>query len=239
MRSLSLVCILGALAVPTLGFAQLKESVNFRGQASKDIAGRLKGQEYVDYLVDVKAGQSVVVELRGNVFFNFNAPKSDLSMFNGSVGGSKMEPRMVPSDGQYIIRVYQMGAAKSENRSVSYDMTIRIKGTGYKPVPGRMDAKIAGSAFHAMGPVPCELNGKSTKCNAYVIRRDRSGSGTATVEFRAGSVVRRVLFVKGKPMASDSGEAFSFINSGDDTIVRFGDDPTEQFTVPDALIYGG
>jgi hypothetical protein len=49
--------------------------------------------------------------------------------------------------------------------------------------------------------------------------------------------VRRVLFLKGTPAASDSTEALTSTRQGDLTTVRVGAD--ERFEIPDALLTGG
>ncbi|HMS56611.1 MAG TPA: hypothetical protein PKA27_14550 [Fimbriimonadaceae bacterium] len=231
------LALLGLTLLPSAVTAQLKETVNFRGAAVKDISGRLKGREYVDYLIDVGAGQSLAVSLDGKAYFNVNPPKSDISLFVGSRDGNTMELRMLPSDGRYIVRVYQMGAARSENQSITYKMTLRLKGKALVPVSGSRDAKMG--AYHAKGIIDCTISGKDSQCDALVIRRGRQGEGTATVEFRTGNLVRRVLFIKGQPMASDSPDTFSYRRSGDITTVRFGDKGEETYVVPDALMFGG
>jgi hypothetical protein len=69
-----------------------------------------------------------------------------------------------------------------------------------------------------------------------VIRRGRDG--TATVEVRgANGIVRRVLFVKGAPVASDSPQPLTSTRQGDLTTVRVGAD--ERFDIPDVLLSGG
>jgi hypothetical protein len=85
--------------------------------------------------------------------------------------------------------------------------------------------------------VRCRIQGQSRKtCDAYVIRRE---GGAATVEFRAGSLVRRVLFVDGKPAAQDSTYSFSYETNDDMTTIRLGDSPEEEYTVAEAFISGG
>ena len=69
-----------------------------------------------------------------------------------------------------------------------------------------------------------------------MIRRGRDG--TATVEVRgANGTMRRVLFVKGAPVASDSPEDMTSTRQGELTTVRVG--AGEQFEIPDALLSGG
>jgi hypothetical protein len=71
---------------------------------------------------------------------------------------------------------------------------------------------------------------------AVVIRR--GFDGTATVEVRGpNSMLRRILFVGGAPVASDSTEAMAHSRDGDRTLVKFGAD--ERYDLPDALIRGG
>ena len=49
--------------------------------------------------------------------------------------------------------------------------------------------------------------------------------------------MRRILFVAGKPVASDATEAPSAARTGDDTTVTFGSG--ERYVIPDALVRGG
>jgi hypothetical protein len=51
------------------------------------------------------------------------------------------------------------------------------------------------------------------------------------------SVPRRILFVKGKPVASDSPYPVVLSRKDDATIVTF--DTDERYEIPDALIFGG
>jgi hypothetical protein len=50
-------------------------------------------------------------------------------------------------------------------------------------------------------------------------------------------MLRRILFVGGAPVASDSTEAVAHSRDGDRTLVKFGAD--ERYDLPDALIRGG
>ena len=60
------------------------------------------------------------------------------------------------------------------------------------------------------------------ECEAFVIRR--GFDGTATVEVRWGEgLKRRILFVKGKPVAADATDALSVERRGDVSVVRFGE----------------
>ena len=77
---------------------------------------------------------------------------------------------------------------------------------------------------------------KPQECEAFVIRR--GFDGTATVEIpQADSLTRRILFVKGKPVASDSPYPVIYSRKDDLTIVTF--DTDERYEIPDALVFGG
>jgi hypothetical protein len=77
---------------------------------------------------------------------------------------------------------------------------------------------------------------KPQQCEAFVIRR--GFDGTATVEIpQENSVARRILFVKGKPVASDSPYPVVFTRKDDVTIVTF--DTDERYEIFDALVFGG
>jgi hypothetical protein len=68
-----------------------------------------------------------------------------------------------------------------------------------------------------------------------VIRR--GFDGTATVEIRWPDFKRNILFIKGKPVASDSPERLSTVRKGDLSIVNLGSE--ERFEIPDVLVIGG
>ena len=66
----------------------------------------------------------------------------------------------------------------------------------------------------------------------------RGFDGTATVEIpQENSVPRRILFVQGKPVASDSPDPLTSTRQGDVTTVKLGAD--EWYEIPDALVTGG
>lgn len=236
--------VLAPLALLTTlnSFAQRSESVKVPSGKLVVVRGAVTGNTYYDYKIQLGAGQSLAVTLQAknrSVNFNVLPPKSSgEAMFIGSMTGSKMPPRMVPIEGTYLVRIYQMGAAADENKTNNYSITLSVKGNSLKPLSSSVDAKLKGTPFHAKGSVACtsELDPKRTSCDAYVIRR---GNGSATVELRAGKSIRRVLFVKGVPKASDSSELLKFSKTGDITTVQFGDQTSESYQIPDGLVFGG
>ena len=221
------------------------ERVQFeKGATSAVIKGRLKGYSGVDYLVRGGAGQTIAVSLkRSNLsnYFNVLLPgSSDVAMYAEQTG-DKFK-RVLPTDGDYTIRVYLVRAAARRNEASDYTLTVGVTGQALAPIPASKDALLPGTPFHASGMVAClpyieQFRGKKTQqCEAFVIRR--GFDGTATVEIpQENSVPRRILFVKGTPVASDSPDPLTFTRQGDVTTVKLGAD--EWYEIPDVLVTGG
>jgi hypothetical protein len=162
-------------------------------------------------------------------------------MFVGSTSGGSFTG-VLPADGDYTIRVYLVRAAARRNESSDYTLTVAVTGAALAPTPASKDALLPGTPFHASGKIDClpyieQFRGKKPQqCEAFVIRR--GFDGTATVEIpQENSVPRRILFVKGKPVASDSSDPLTFTRQGDVTTIKLGD--TERYEIPDALLTGG
>jgi hypothetical protein len=105
------------LVAPALGGASAQptpprqEHVAFAaGASAATVKGQLKGDESIDYLVRASAGQTIAVTLtpsNRSTYFNVLPPGSaDVAMFADQSG----EPYkgMLPADGDYKVRVYQM-----------------------------------------------------------------------------------------------------------------------------------
>ena len=82
-----------------------------------------------------------------------------------------------------------------------------------------------------------ESHGLSPTGSTRVVRRGAEGAATVVIPARSGT--RSLLFVKGRPVASNAAamDALSFERKGDTTVVRLGD--TERYEIPDALLSGG
>jgi hypothetical protein len=217
------------------------ESVQFaKGSSEATIKGSVKGDQTVDYHVRAGAGQTLTVALKGSNaqnYFNVLPPGSaDVAMFVGQDGGGYKG--VLPTDGDYTVRVYLMRPAARRNESSNYTLTVGVTGKPLAPVPAAKDALLPGTRFHASATVACTppFESKPQHCEAFVIRR--GFDGTATVEVRgANGLKRQILFVKGEPTASDATDPVTFVRQGDDTIVKIGAD--ERYALPDALVRGG
>lgn len=246
MRSLLAAAAVLVLLAPMTAGAQpappRQERVTFaKGASSATIKGTIKGYADVDYVVRAAAGQTISVSLTGSNrsnYFNLLPPGSaDAAMYVGQDGGPYTG--MLPTDGDYKVRVYLIRAAARRNEISNYELTIGVTGQALAPLPASQDALVPGTPFHASGSIACLPmpygDAKPQQCEAFVIRR--SFDGTATVEIRSKGITRRILFVKGKPVASDSSEPMTVSRKGDITVVKF--ESGEFYEIIDAMVFGG
>lgn len=212
-----------------------------KGTSSTVITGQLKGDADVDYVVRAAAGQTLSVALKKSNpqnYFNVMPPGSKGSaMFVGDADDHYSG--MLPADGDYVVRVYLMRPAARRRESSSYTLTISVTGRALAPTAASKDALLPGTAYHASAKIRCVPAFESTprECDAFVVRRGFGGTATVDVPGRADT--RSILFVNGKPAASNAQgfDALSSERKGDTTIVKLG--TTERYEIPDALITGG
>lgn len=227
-------------AVAAAGIRQ--EKVQFaKGASSAVIKGQLKGDAMVDYLVRAAAGQTLSVKMQktnAQNYFNVMPPGSTGSaMFVGDSGENYSG--VLPADGDYIVRVYLMRPAARRGESSNYTLTVGASGKALAPITASKDALIPGTSYHASAKIKCVPAFETTprECDVFVIRR--GFDGTATIEIPGSAGKRSILFVKGKPTASN-GQAMDALSSerkGDVTIVKLG--TSERYEIPDALVAGG
>jgi hypothetical protein len=212
-----------------------------KGASASVIKGRISGDQSIDHQLQAGAGQTLSVRLESSNpqnYFNINPPGSDVAMFIGSTSGNTFQG-LLPTDGDYTVSVYLMRAAARRDETAAYTLSIGVTGTPLAALPAAADALVPGTTFHASATISCTpaFEPNAQQCEAGVIRRGTDG--TATVAIRPGSTAapRRILFVKGEPVASDSPQPLAFTRAGDETTVTIGAD--ERYQIPDALITGG
>jgi hypothetical protein len=114
--------------------AQSSSRVQFeRGNDNAALSGTITGQEYADYLLGARAGQTMGVSLivdssngDGSAFFNILPPgSSGEAIYNGSIDGPDASVEL-PSDGDYTIRVYLMGNDADTGKTVGYTVSVTI-----------------------------------------------------------------------------------------------------------------
>ncbi|MBS1142155.1 MAG: hypothetical protein H6R13_3608 [Proteobacteria bacterium] len=213
------------------------------GKGARVVKAVLRGRQSVEYRIAGRAGQKLDVTLsasNGMTYFNLSPPDTGVAMFVGSTSGNRFTG-WLPADGIYTVQVYLMRAAARRHEKSGYSLTLGLSGQPLAPRAASSDALIPGTPYHASGSVPCANGGPSLdqRCDAFVIRRGFAGGATLDVRLPSGALVptRRILFVKGLPVASDSTEALTYTRQGDLTTIRIGAD--ERVEVPDALIVGG
>jgi hypothetical protein len=219
-----------------------REPVQFaKGATSAVLQGKLTGDSTVDYVVRAGAGQRIDVQLKKSHpqnYFNVLPPGSTGSaMFVGDTGEDYSG--LLPADGDYIVRVYLMRPAARRGESSTYTLTIGVTGEALEPTATSRDRVLPGTSYHASTRIKCVPAFESTPrdCDAFVVRRGFDGSATVDIPGQAGT--RSVLFVQGKPVASNAQamDALSAERQGDTTIVKIGD--AERYEIPDALLTGG
>ena len=221
------------------------ERVHFKkGTNSAAVEASIKGYETVDYLLHGRAGQYMNVSLatkHGATYFNILAPgENEVAMFNGSVSQNQYEG-ILPSTGDYKVRVYMMRSAARRNEIAHYrlEMIIDSAGQSAAPAPSH-DAKVSGTDFHATGNIPCSMNnGQPTGSCAFGVKREGNGSAMVTVTKVDGSQ-RVIFFEKGRATGYDQSQAdsgeFKAKKDADLNIIHIGE---ERYEIPDAVVFGG
>jgi hypothetical protein len=214
------------------------------GRSGATLTGQIRGRTYVDYQLRAAAGQTmkaVFESPHGAAYFNLLPPGSpDAAMYVGQSGDNRFEG-LLPADGNYTLRVYLMRSAARRDETADYTLNLAVTGKALKPLPGRVDARDPETGYHATTTVPCvPAYSEPRECEAGVIRYGHDGTATVEVnwETAGGPAMRRILFIKGEPKASDTFQPMTFTkNERGETEVVFGGE--ERFTVQEALVFGG
>lgn len=243
------MAMLGLLVAPAVPVAQaapesgrtVRDVRLAPGAARVTLKGRITGDHYVDYRLRASAGQIISASLAASnraSYFNLLPPGSnDVAMHRGATDGNQVE-RMLPDDGVYILRVYLLRAEARRNHTSDYTLTVAVTGTALPARAAQVDALVTGTRFHATTTLPCVPPYSSIRqCAAGVVRRGVDGTATVELSWDQGGK-RRILFVTGKPAATDAAQAFTVSrNSRGDYVVAVGGD--ERFEIPEALVSGG
>lgn len=138
---LLVVIALSVFAVPfglilNAANAQERVDIHFKpGATSTEISGTIKGDEYVDYVLGARGGQTMVVSLavtgtngHGSAFFNILPAGKDYGgLYIGSTDDDRRAEVTVPSDGDWAIRVYLMGNDRDTGKTVGYSINVLIQ----------------------------------------------------------------------------------------------------------------
>lgn len=104
------------------------------GATSTTINGTIVGNEYIDYVLGVRAGQTMVVSLavtgtngNGSAFFNIVPAGQDFpAIYNGSTDTDRRAEVTLPETRDWAIRVYLLGNDRDTARTVGYSIDVSI-----------------------------------------------------------------------------------------------------------------
>jgi hypothetical protein len=222
-----------------------EHSVQFpKGRSGTTIQGSLRGDETVDYKLRAAAGQEMKVRLKtGAVYFNVLPPGSnDVALFVGSRDGDSFVGTLA-ADGEYRIRVYQMGNAKGSGKLANFTIDVAITGAaaGTAAAPSDHIERAGQGRFDATGKIPCAwaTGQPMTQCDFGVAR---AGGGTASVVVtKPDGRKRTIFFEKGKAIGADLSQAdgdvtFRVTKDADLFKIQAG---RERYEMPEAVIVGG
>jgi hypothetical protein len=224
-----------------------------KGRSSATVQGNVVGDQVADYKLRARAGQTLKVKLKASntsTYYNVLPPgSSGEGIYNGSIEGNSSSTTL-PADGEYTVRVYQMGQAKSSGQRSVYTIEVAITGGAQSAAGGGQsgadplgDAALrAGQGqFNATGKIPCaQAPGQPMgQCDFGVAR---AGSGTAVVSVTMPDGRKRmIMFQKGKAISADLSQAdgnmkFSASKQADLFKIQAGN---ERYEIPEAVISGG
>ncbi|WP_026072240.1 hypothetical protein [Nodosilinea nodulosa] len=115
-----------ASAAPSL--AQAHTVVHFSpGNDNAYMSSSIVGDQYHDYILGARTGQTMTVSLitDGTAYFNILAPGSSRALYNSSMSGNDGTVTL-PRSGDYTVRVYLMGNDRDSNRTVPYELSVAI-----------------------------------------------------------------------------------------------------------------
>lgn len=252
---IGLLCALALAAAPS--FAQpgiAKRPVQFaKGKSSATLQGSITGDQTVDYTLRAAVGQTMTAKLSGGatVYHNVLPPGSTgEALFVGSRDGN-VSTTTLPASGEYTLRVYQMGQARSSGKRSNFTLDVAIAGGGAPKAASTLSAEddkmveAAGRAgegkFNATGKIPCakDKGQPMGQCDFGVAR---AGGGTAAVVVtRLDGRKRLIYFKAGKAVGADLSQAdgnmdFKATKEADLFMIRAGN---ERYEIPEAVIFGG
>jgi len=220
------------LSFPLLISAQTSKSIFFpAGKNSTSVAGTVRGHSYIDYKLSVQSGQTLNVSINSknsSVFFNVLPPGSqDVAIFNSSSDGSSFSG-VADKSGLYAIRVYLMGAAKSENQSVNFRLSVGL----IKP------ATAPAVSFDATGQVQSSKGNAAPGSVMSDFGVKRTGFNKADLYLTyPGSTQRILRFNNGKWTCLSKNCSVTYSKKGDDWHLAI--NGTYFLIVPEAEVLGG
>lgn len=141
----ALAILLGIGGGASSAMAQDSVDIQFQpGATSTTINGSVRGDEYIDYVVNARGGQTMVVSLavtgtngNGTAYFNILPAGQDYGgPYIGHMDDDNRAEITVPSDGDWSIRVYLMGNDRDAGKTVGYSIDVYIAPSDAAPSAG-------------------------------------------------------------------------------------------------------
>jgi len=117
----------------TIYAKNIEKKVNFlQGSPHTTLTGQFQGYNDVQYRIYAKKGQILKFNINSlgnlayiNIFAPGTKPGKDNALLIGSTVGFKGE-LILPTDGDYIIQVYQMRNSARKNKTVKYNLDLEL-----------------------------------------------------------------------------------------------------------------
>jgi len=107
------------------------ERVSFAaGSSGSVVQNRISGDQIVDYVLNAGGGQRMVIDMSTNnpsAYFNLIPSGSPSAIHVGSTAGLHYDG-ILPSSGDWVIRVYLMRNAARRGESANYTLSVHIGG---------------------------------------------------------------------------------------------------------------
>ena len=181
MKKLFVCLLAGALLTGTAITTEAAKQIAFgKGKSSASVSGKVQGSDAVDYVLRASAGQTMTVDFKASkttAYFNVLAPGSTgEAMFNGSSEGQHFKA-VLPSDGDYTIRVYLMGGAKDGNKLVAYTLKVGIPVAAKTGSTGKDDGGLEAAKKACLAAVAKKVGVSASKLKVIDTQGSQAGIG--------------------------------------------------------------
>lgn len=106
------------------------ERVQFaRGASSATLHGNVHGYDSVDYVVGARRGQTMTVRMQttnASAYFNVLPSRGDGTALDGAANVVDWRG-VLPSSGDYVVRVYLMRNAARRDEHANYTLTVGVR----------------------------------------------------------------------------------------------------------------
>ncbi len=121
-------------AIPLVAAQERVDVHTEPGSSSNTVTGTIVGDEYIDYILGARTGQTLVVSLEviatngnGSAFFNILPAGQDYpALYNGSTDVDRRAEVRLSEGGDWAVRVYLMGNDRDAGRTVTFSLDVSM-----------------------------------------------------------------------------------------------------------------